>query len=201
MSDQPAELPLFPLNAVLMPGGLLPLKVFETRYIDMVRECLRTQTLFGVCLIEAGQEVGAPATPCAVGTSAGIERWDMDQPGLLRIVCIGGPRFRIVRTATQADGLQRATVNWLPEPARQPVPEAMADLLPLLRAVVADAGEAAIAQPHAFDDASWVGYRYCDILPIPLKARQKLLELDDPLLRLSIVREFLSQRGLLKPAG
>jgi Lon protease-like protein len=104
----------------------------------------------------------------------------MDKPGLLFITTRGGERFRIVEQTTRPDRLLTAHIALLPEPPVQPVPEALADVLPLLRAIVADAGEEAFPLPHRFDDATWVGYRLAEILPIPVQARQRLLELDDP---------------------
>lgn len=199
MSELPAEIPLFPLHTVLVPEARLPLKVFEPRYMDMIKACIRDGSEFGVCLIEEGQEVGVPAVPVKVGTGARVVEWDMDQPGILKIVVCGGRRFRVAHVAAQPDGLLRAIVTWLPE-AEPVAPEAsLADTLPLLRAVVADAGLKAIPEPHRFDDADWIGYRYTEILPIPVKAKQKLLELDDPTMRLTIIRQFLIQRGLLTP--
>ena len=201
MSLPPSELPLFPLNTVLFPGSRLPLKVFEARYMDMVRNCMRESSAFGVCLIAEGNEVGAPAVPHDVGTSAHIVEWDMAQLGVLHVAARGEQRFRILHRAAQPDGLIRAVVSWLDESPVTAIPEHFADIVPLLRAVVSDAGVDAMPEPHDFDDANWVGYRYAEILPIPPKAKQKLLELEDPLLRLSILREFLLQRGLLKPAA
>lgn len=201
MAELPAELPLFPLHTVLVPGAHLPLKVFEARYMDMIKACIQTGEAFGVCLIEEGQEVGAPAVPAKVGTCARVREWDMAQSGILQIVAVGERRFRVAHAVAQRDGLLRAVVEWLPEAAAQAPSEELADMLPLLQAVVADAGIKAIPQPHRFDDADWVGFRYTEILPIPVKAKQKLLELDDPMMRLTIIRQFLIQRGLLKPAG
>ncbi len=197
----PSEIPLFPLNTVLFPGSRLPLKVFEARYMDMVRGCMRESTAFGVCLIAEGVEVGAPAIPHEVGTSAHIVEWDMAQLGVLHVAARGDRRFRILHRAIQPDGLIRAVVKWLDEPLSTEIPQQFADIVPLLRAVVSDAGEEAMPGPHDFSNANWIGYRYAEILPIPLKAKQKLLELSDPLLRLSILREFLLQRDLLKPAS
>ncbi|MCX9157388.1 LON peptidase substrate-binding domain-containing protein [Niveibacterium sp. 24ML] len=201
MAEHPTELPLFPLHTVLVPEAHLPLKVFEARYMDMIKDCIKTGEAFGVCLIEEGQEVGAPAVPAKVGTSARVLEWDMAELGILQIVVGGERRFRVAHAVAQRDGLLRAVVEWLPEATTQAPSAALADTLPLLEAVVADAGIKAIPQPHRFDDANWVGYRYTEILPIPMKAKQKLLELDDPLMRLTIIRQFLIQRGLLKPAG
>lgn len=198
MYDIPSALSLFPLHSVLFPGARLPLKVFEPRYMDLAKTCIRDNAPFGICLIEKGEEVGAAAHPFDVGVSARIIDWEMEQLGVLQIAVQGERRFRILHAATGSNGLIRAMVEWLPPAPATPVPEQFADIVPLLEAVVADAGEGVIPPPHAFDDADWIGLRYAQILPIPLKAKQKLLELDDPVLRLSIIRQFLEQRGLLK---
>lgn len=191
------ELPIFPLNTVLFPGGVLPLKIFEQRYMAMAKDCLRDETPFGVNLIAQGQEVGAPALPHAVGSSARITEWDMPQLGVLRVSARGGRRFRILTRSTDSQGLIRAQVQWLAEEPELPVPAALAGLLPLLRAIVAEAGEERFPPPQAFDDAVWVGYRFAEVLPIPMAARQKLLELDDSLSRLEIVQAYLQQKGVL----
>lgn len=200
MRANTARLPLFPLGAVLFPDGLLPLRVFEARYMDMTARCLREQSSFGICLIAAGQEVGAPAVPCAVGTEATIEQWDMRETGVLSILVRGRRRFRIEDHHIQPDGLLTATVRWLPPTPSCPVPEAQADILPLLGAIAAEVGNP-LPAPHRFDDAAWVGARYAELLPIPQRARQALLELDDVISRLEIIQQYLRQHGLLRRSG
>jgi hypothetical protein len=125
------NLPLFPLGAVLFPGGSLPLRIFETRYMDMAKACLREGAPFGVCLIREGREVGAPATPFDVGTLATIEAWDMQQLGMLQIVARGGQRFRILERRVQPDGLLRASVEILADDADAGAAWRAADELPL----------------------------------------------------------------------
>jgi Lon protease-like protein len=191
-----ARLPLFPLKTVLFPGGLLPLRVFEPRYMDMVSRCMREASGFGVCLIAAGEEVGEAAVPHAVGTEAHIEKWDMNQAGVLQILVRGQRRFRIEDHELERDGLLTASVRWLAEPPPCPVPAAQAEILPLLRMIANELGEQ-FPLPHRFDDAAWVGARYAELLPVPPLARQKLLELDDASSRLEIIQQFLHQRGLL----
>jgi Lon protease-like protein len=191
-----ARLPLFPLKTVLFPGGLLPLRVFEPRYMDMVSRCMREASGFGVCLIAAGEEVGEAAVPHAVGTEARIEKWDMNQAGVLQILVRGQRRFRIEDHELERDGLPTASVRWLAEPPPCPVPAAQAEILPLLRMIANELGEQ-FPLPHHFDDAAWVGARYAELLPVPPLARQKLLELDDVSSRLEIIQQFLHQRGLL----
>lgn len=194
-----ARLPLFPLNTVLFPDGMLPLRVFEARYMDMITHCMKAGGTFGVCLIVAGHEVGEAAVPHPVGTEARIEKWDMAEPGVLSILVRGGRRFRIEDHEVEHDGLLTATVRWLAEPAPEAVPAAQAEILPLLRSLAADLGER-MPPPHRFDDAAWVGARYAELLPIPQLARQRLLELDDIVSRLEIIQQFLRQRGLLGAA-
>lgn len=190
------SLPLFPLNTVLFPDGVLPLRVFEARYMDMVTRCMREGSSFGICLIAAGPEVGEAALPHPVGTEARIEHWEMDEPGVLSIIVRGARRFRVVDHEVERDGLLNGEVVWLPEPASQPVPAAQADILPLLQVLAAEAGDR-MPQPHRFDDAAWVGARYAEMLPIPAAARQRLLELDDVVSRLEIMQRYLRQHGLL----
>jgi Lon protease-like protein len=190
------NVPIFPLNAVLFPGGLLPLRVFEARYMDMTRDCLKRDAPFGVCLIREGTEVGAPAVPEGIGCLATILEWDMQQQGILNIKTRGGQRFRILERRTGAQGLTSADIELIPPETSAPVPEAFSSCARLLEMVVVDQGKPIFAEPHAFDDASWVGYRLAEILPVPLVAKQKLLELNDSLGRLSILQRFLEGQGL-----
>jgi len=192
------DIPIFPLNSVLFPGGTLGLKIFEQRYLDMASLCLRDGSGFGVCLIAEGREVGAPAVPHAVGTLAEISSWDMPQLGILLLSLRGGRRFRIREQRVEADGLLRATVDCLDEAPPAPIPPAQQGLVELLRRVAADLGPERLPLPHHFDDARWVGHRLTEILPVKLLAKQKLLELDDPASRLDILFSFLAQRGLVK---
>jgi hypothetical protein len=190
------NVPIFPLNTVLFPGGLLPLRVFEARYMDMTRDCLKRDAPFGVCLIREGSEVGAPAVAEKIGCLAKILECDMQQQGILNIKTRGGQRFRILEQRVGAQGLTTADVELIPPEARTAVPAKFASCARLLEMVVADQGKPIFAEPHAFDDASWVGYRLAEILPVPLIAKQKLLELTDSLSRLSILQRFLEGQGL-----
>ena len=191
------EIALFPLNAVLFPGGVLSLKVFEQRYLDMAAACMKDGTPFGVCLIASGKEVGKTALPHKVGTLAHIDSGDMPQLGILMLEVRGGRRFRIVSQLTWPDGLLRAQVELLDEPARQAVPAAQQSLLPLLQKIAGDLGPAKMPEPHVFDDAAWVGYRLTEVVPVQQLAKQKLLELQDPLSRLEILHTYLAQRKLV----
>jgi Lon protease-like protein len=200
--------PLFPLKAVLFPGGILPLKVFETRYIDMVRECMKREAPFGVVLIKSGQEVGAPADPEAVGCFAHISQWDMPNLGVMMLRTEGGKRFRILETRVLADNRLEARVETIEADKEIPVSTMHVDCAKTLKIVIDDLetrGEAEpgagfdspFARPIRLDSAGWVATRWCEILPIPLKARQKLMELDDPRSRLTIVHRYLQQHQII----
>ena len=191
------RIPLFPLNTVLFPGSLLPLKIFEQRYLDMAAACMKENTPFGICLIEKGNEVGETATPHAIGTLATIGDWEMEQLGILMITAQGGRRFRIIETTTGPGNLLEASVELLAETGPTPLPPERERLVPLLRRIVGDLGNERIPEPHRYDEAEWVGYRITEVLPIQNLAKQKLLELDDPVARLEILEKYLSQRKLL----
>ena len=192
------HIPIFPLNTVLFPGGLLPLRIFEARYMDMTRECLKTGKAFGVCLIREGREVGEPATPEPVGCLARIIDWDMQQLGLLHITVQGEQRFRIHETRTSTQGLVSADVELIPAEGAAAVPKEYAACVALLRSIAADAPQPIFAEPHRFDDAVWVGYRLSEVLPVPLAAKQQLLELNDSLTRLSALQRFLQSSTVAK---
>jgi Lon protease-like protein len=164
---------------VLFPGGRLPLRIFEARYMDMAKACLKDGSPFGVCLIREGAEVGAPATPVAVGTLAKIASWDMPQLGVLQVVARGERRFRILERRVQPDGLARASVELLPDDEVDvPVPPAAGAMVKLLERVIEQHPEL-FERPHRLESCSWVGARLAELLPLPLDAKQGLLELDD----------------------
>ena len=188
------DVPLFPLNAVLFPGGRLPLRIFEQRYMEMAKACLRDCGAFGVCLIREGREVGAPAVPAEVGTLARIGAWDMPQLGVLQVVARGEQRFRILERRVQRDGLARASIEPLPEDDDSPVPPGCAGCLKLLQRVL-EQQAALFEPPYRLDSASWVGARLVELLPLPLPAKQELLELRDARARI----ERLS--ALLRPSA
>lgn len=193
----PGELPIFPLQTVLFPGGTLPLRVFEARYMDMSTRCLREDSVFGVNLIAEGHEVGTPARPHPVGVSARITAWDMAQPGVLHIVVRGERRFRILATETGENGLLLGRVEWLAEPEDVPLPYAFSSLATLLEAIIEDAGDAHFPPPHFMSSANWVGMRLAEVLPISLEARHALLLEDAPLARLTVLQDYLASQGLV----
>jgi len=182
------QIPLFPLNLVLFPDGPLPLRIFETRYYDMVRRCMREGSRFGVVLIREGRESGAGETEVyEVGTAADITDFHQLADGLLGLSCVGRQRFRIVARSRQADGLNIGEVNWIEAEPAVSVPTRHARLQALLRNVLPQLGEGYTSIEMRLDDAAWVGHRIAEILPIPLADKQFCLELDDPIQRLDLL--------------
>jgi len=177
---------LFPLNIVLFPGGRLPLRIFETRYVDMVRRCMRETRGFGVVLIREGKEVG-PAETFDVGTMAKIVDFHQLSDGLLGLSCVGEQRFRIRSRSRQADGLNLAEVDELAAEPAVEVPARHARLAELLKNVLPQLGEVYEGMEMRLDDAAWVSHRLAEILPIPLTDKQSCLELDDPIQRLDVL--------------
>jgi Lon protease-like protein len=184
-------IPLFPLHTVLFPGGPLPLRIFETRYTDMVRRCMREQQPFGVVLIEEGDEAGEVATTATVGCSARIVDFFKLKDGLLGISCIGDRKFRVRRVWREHDGLNMAQIDWLPEEAALPLPEDYSILRETVRRALEDLSAQYSHVERKLDDAAWVGARLAELLPLALGDKQGLLELDDPLERLSTLMELV----------
>jgi uncharacterized protein len=180
-----SEIALFPLNIVLFPGGPLPLRIFETRYYDMVRRCMREGGGFGVVLIREGREVGLAETDVhSVGTLAEIADFHQLSDGLLGLSCVGRGRFRIVSRRRQTDGLNLGEIEWIDAEPSLTVPARHARLATLLRNVLPQLGEVYAKIEMHLDDAAWVGHRLAEILPIPLAEKQAYLELCDPIERL-----------------
>lgn len=198
-------LPLFPLRTVLFPGARLGLKVFETRYLDLVSQCLRDQQPFGVVALRQGAEAGPGAAQVAlesVGTLAHIEAVDAEQAGLLNLRCSGGQRFRVLGDTQRLDnGLWVAPqVAWMAaDAARLPGPAMLQTVQALAEAIrkLHEQGTEPFAKPFRLDDAGWVANRWCELLPIPLAARQKLMELEDPVIRLSLVDGYLRDKKVV----
>jgi Lon protease-like protein len=176
-------IPLFPLNIVLFPDGPLPLRIFETRYVDMVRRCMREDLGFGVVLITAGIEAG-PAETYDVGTMAKITDFHQLQGGLLGLSCVGQQRFRILKRSIARDGLNLGEVELLASEPVLNVPTRHARLAELLKTVLPQLGEVYTDIELRLDDAAWVGHRLAEILPIELHRKQSFLEMDDPVQRL-----------------
>lgn len=197
-------LAIFPLQSVLFPDGALALRVFETRYVDMVRACMHAQEPFGVCRITRGEEVGPAAEHEEVGCLASITDFDMERLGVLQLRAVGGQRFRITARRVQDDGLIRADATLIEADAAVEVPSRFEACPLLLRRILADlesrepgASRRLVATPLRFDRAGWVANRLCEFLPISPRARQQLMELPDPLVRLSLVHQYLEQHRVV----
>ena len=188
------DLPLFPLNTVLFPGGRLRLKVFEARYLDMAADCLRLARPFGVCLIKQGGEVGPAALPETVGTYARIVTADMDSPGVMRLEVRGEGRFVVAGTRLEANQLLIGQVRDKDDEPRVPVPADCRTALTFLSALAAQVPDAGLDEIQ--DDATWVGFRLAEVLPLKAGARQAMLEMNDAAKRLEILLEFMRRNGL-----
>lgn len=201
------SLPLFPLGTVLFPGGVLPLRIFEVRYLDMIGRCHRAGAPFGVVSLTQGQEVRQPGSGpeafAAVGTLATIQALEHPRPGLMMIRALGGQRFRIRASDQLRHGLWVADVQQLEADLSVPVPEdlqatsaALGRLIQSLQDKAAGAEPIPIAQPWRLDDCGWVANRWCELLPLPVALKQRLMELDNPLLRLELVGDVLGKTGI-----
>jgi len=219
-SETLTRVALFPLSVVLFPQGVLPLRVFEARYMDMVRDCMRDETSFGVCLVSDGKGMGANGTPATadVGCLARITAWDMQQLGLLQIRTVGGDRFRLLASESQPNGLMMGEIDLIEADDDQRVPDEHRPCVELLTRIIEDmsaqlaekhrTGEATegspvlaqlpFEEPFQMESSAWVSNRLCEVLPVPLKAKQKLMELRDAATRLEIVHTYLKQHSVLK---
>ena len=184
------QVPLFPLNTVLFPGGPLPLRIFEPRYLGLVSQCLKNDKPFGVLLIRDGGETG-PATTYNIGTLARITDWYQGSDGLLGITAIGEQRFRLIASERQDDGLNIGDVEVLDNEPSTPLPDEYQEMAAILAGVLDDLGRLYESLDRRFDDASWVTSRFVEILPIDLEEKQRFLEQSDPVERLRIVRKLL----------
>jgi len=187
-----AEIPLFPLNTVLFPGGVLPLRIFETRYVDMVRRCSRAESGFGVVLLREGQEAGTvPVRICTIGTYARIVDFTQVEGGLLGVIALGERRFQVEDVSTQKNGLHVAKVSWLAEEQHAAVPEQFLPLVDMLKKALPQLGELHRHLHLNYDDAAWVAGRVIEILPLELKDKQICQEMEDALERLQQLKPLL----------
>lgn len=206
-----ADLPLFPLGTVLFPEGLLPLRVFEARYLDMARDCMRRAVPFGVCLLKSGSEVAQPGAahppePEPIGCLAEILTGDVQQLGVLLLRCRGTQRFRLLSTRTEPDGLMRGVAEPLGDDVRSDDSAEhrvqLASCAEVLGRIIdtlteRDAEHVPFLPPYRLDDAVWVSNRLAEVLPISMRARQQLMELDDANARIALVHQYMHRHQLL----
>jgi uncharacterized protein len=199
--DAPQALPLFPLRTVLFPGGVLPLKVFEARYIEMTKACLADDRPFGVCLLTQGDEVarphGAPPQFASIGTLARITNFDMPDLGILHLATLGVSRFRVQSHETEPSGLVHGYVVPVAAEPQQALPDNYAPLARLLELIATRVGPDNFPVERPYEDASWVGYRLAELLPLPLQIKQSMLEINDSGVRLQVIQQFLQQQGVI----
>ncbi len=215
MTTQPLlhSLPLFPLGTVLFPGGLLPLQIFEVRYLDMIGKCRKAGAPFGVVSLTQGAEVrraGAQIEAFApFGTLAVIREFDAPQAGLIQVECVGTQRFRVRASERQKHGLWTAEVEALPDDLAMAIPEDLQEISDALQRLVdtleernhvetEDRVRLPLAKPYHFDDCGWVANRWCELLPVQTELKQRLMELDSPLMRLELVGDLLARSGITK---
>lgn len=189
-------LPLFPLYGVLFPGGVLPLRIFEPRYLDMISQCFKKGTGFGVCLIHEGEEVGTAALTYDVGTLVKIVDWHRTEEGLLGIVVMGQQRFQILSREVLPDQLIKARVHLIPNEPSQDIPTSYSTLSELLKAFVHHLGKSYEPATPDYHNASWLSQRLAELLPMPFEQRQHLLELSDAYQRLKIIDEILKSLNI-----
>lgn len=211
-SPPPLSIPLFPLGTVLFPGGLLPLRIFEVRYLDMIGRCHKAGLPFGVVGLTQGAEVRVPGAEAeqfaSIGTLATISQLASPQPGLMHIECVGTRRFRIRGSELHKHGLWTAEVEPMPDDVSMPVPQDLQHAADALRRLVhtleeRKASENAavrlpVAPPYHFDDCGWVANRWCELLPLQPELKQRLMELGSPLMRLELVSDLLARTGIVK---
>lgn len=206
------QLPLFPLQTVLFPGGLLALRIFEVRYLDLIQRCQKEGAPFGVVCLSRGSEVrqapvpGEPEVFHTVGTMAHLVALERPQPGLMLIRCHGGRRFRLLRSEQMKHGLWTGEAEYLEDDPVVPVP---ADLAPvraglqrLLQHMQAQArpdDELPIQPPYQWDDCGWVANRWCELLPVSPQLKQQFLAVDNPLVRLELVDDLLTRLQIGTP--
>ena len=200
------SLPLFPLEAFLFPGGILPLKIFEVRYLDMIGKCHKAGAPFGVVSLTQGAEVRQPGVAEAfssVGTLAAITDFDAPRPGLMTVRAAGTQRFRITSRDQLKHGLWIADVERLPDDSKVAIPQdlqftatALKQLIHSLELKAGSKDAIPIQEPWQLDDCGWVANRWCELLPLPVALKQRLMELDNPLVRLELVSDVLAKTGI-----
>ncbi|MEO8102845.1 MAG: LON peptidase substrate-binding domain-containing protein [Betaproteobacteria bacterium] len=191
----PMQLPIFPLASILFPGGNLSLRIFEHRYMEMAKACLKKSAPFGVALIRRGEEVGAPADPEQVGTVARIVEWDMQELGILQIRVRGESRFRLAAKSVTRSGLIIGELTLIPDDLHVDCPELPPCAAFLRKVLVQTQAEQLV--PARFDDANWVSFRITELLPFNNAVKQKMLELTDARMRIEVLHRFLSDQRLI----
>ena len=188
------SLALFPLQTVVFPGGLLPLRVFEPRYMDMVTQAIADRAAFGICAIREGRDVDVTAKHYNVGTCVKVIDWDMPQPGILHIQTQALERFVVRSSRSETNGLRIGEVDAVSSELAIALPEELTLAAEVLYQIINELGTEKFAPPHDYTNATWVSYRLSEVLPLKLSVRQNLLEMNDSVARLTILTEFLKKQ-------
>ena len=186
-------LPLFPLQTVVFPGGLLPLRVFEPRYMDMVKQAIADNLPFGICAVREGRTTGV-VNHHEVGTQVRVIDWDMPQPGILHIQTQAFERFVVRSSHSESNGLLVGEVDDVSAEPAVAVPPELALSAEILYQIIEELGREKFVQPHDYNNAAWIGYRLSEVLPLKLSIRQNLLEMNDSVARLAILTDFLKKQ-------
>lgn len=194
-SPEMTRLPIFPLGSVLFPGGSLSLRVFEQRYMEMAKACLKDGAPFGIALIRSGEEVGTTAEPETIGTVARIVEWDMPHLGILQIKVRGENRFRLDGKSVTRSGLIIGELTRIPDDLHVDCPE-LPPCAAFLRKVLTQTSSGHLMPAH-FEDANWVSFRITELLPFNNAVKQKMLELTDARMRLEILIRVLGKQQLI----
>ncbi len=189
------QIPLFPLHSVLFPGGALPLRVFESRYLDMISQCMRNDSHFGICLIKNGTETGPAPEVYDMGTMVSISYFQQLKDGCLGITARGERRFRILSSEVQPNQLIMAEVEVIPRLEQLPMPQQFSGLVDMLTTIFDELGHPFTTLPKRYESATWVSARLAELLPIGLREKQLMLEMNDPIQRLTRLEEILKERN------
>ncbi|PLC55335.1 peptidase S16 [Pollutimonas nitritireducens] len=201
------SVPLFPLSTTLFPAGLLTLRIFEVRYLDMIRKCIADKTEFGVVTLISGSEVRQPQGGeelATVGTMARIDEWTAPMPALLHLRCTGTSRFHLLSSAKAKYGLWMGTILPVADDPLVPIPASLQRSADALGKIIAQlqkdgvpVSEMPIAPPFRLDESAWVADRWCELLPLGTEEKLRLLALQDPVWRLECVHKYMTDRGLM----
>jgi Lon protease-like protein len=197
--------PLFPLSTVLFPDGVLPLQIFEVRYLDMIKRCIADGMPFGVVLLTQGGEVRTPEGQerfVQSGTLASVQETVASAPGLLHVICRGAARFKVLSSERRSNGLWMADTALVDDDRAIPIPSELQGAADALDKVLASLHEVPeqrwpVLPPFKLDDCGWVANRWCDLLPLPNHLKHSMLMLDNPVIRLELMHDVLDEHGLI----
>jgi Lon protease-like protein len=199
------EIPLFPLGTVLFPDGVIALKIFEARYLDMIKQCLREKTEFGVLSVIKNSDLGEEDVSLSfsnIGTLAQIEDFDPIQPALYMTKSFGTQRFKLISSKQEVNGLWIGQVELLANDPLTPIPQEHQKVVKLLDEIISVIksenllGDAPFKKPYKVDDCGWVSNRLAELLPLSLAQKNHLLAQTNPRIRLDLITEIIEDDNL-----